>query len=117
MTNPTLWMLHILGPDDVVAAPSKAQAEKVAAAFNAHWSEYLAKQRAASVAEGKNPDHWPTITAVVTGWDSTAHAHADSVAKYWPEYAEYLKLPGVMPVIEPEGERDTKTMDMFEASK
>lgn len=84
-----LWMLHIQGPDDVVAAPSKDEADKVAEAFNAHWGEYLAKQRAASIAAGQNPDHWPSITAVVVEWDGTAAAHAKSVAKYWPEYAEY----------------------------
>jgi uncharacterized protein (DUF1330 family) len=113
----TLWMLHIQGPDDIIAAPSKAEADGVAAAFNAYWGEYLTKQRAASVAEGRNPDHWPTITAVVVEWDSTARAHANSVAKYWPEYAEYLRFSGASPAAEPEPgpERDTKTIDMFES--
>jgi uncharacterized protein (DUF1330 family) len=104
-----LWMLHIQGPDDVVAAPSKEEADKVAAAFNAHWGEYLTKKRAESVAEGKNPDHWPTINAVVVEWDSTAKAHARSVAQYWPDYAEYAALGAT--VTEPE--RDTRTIDMF----
>jgi hypothetical protein len=113
----TLWMLHVLGPDDVVAAPSKAEADRVAAAFNARWGEYLTKQRAASVAEGRDPDNWPTITAVVTEWDSTAYAHASSVATFWPEYADYLKLPCAPLALEPEPERDTKTIDMFEASQ
>lgn len=112
MAEQTLWMLHIQGPDDVVAAPSKAQAEKVAAAFNAYWGEWLGKKRAESVAEGKNPDHWPSINAVVVEWDSTAKAHAKSVAQYWPDYAEY----GGADVAEPEPEpveRDTRTIDMF----
>ncbi|WP_260428241.1 hypothetical protein [Burkholderia sp. Bp9031] len=87
-----LWMLNIQGPDDVVAAPSKEDADKVAVAFNAYWDAYLAKQRAQSVADGRNPDHWPTVTAVVIEWDGTANEHAESVAKYWPEYAEYLKF-------------------------
>lgn len=86
------WMLNIQGPDDVVAAPSKEDADKVASAFNAYWSAYLAKQRAQSVADGRNPDHWPTVTAVVIEWDGSASEHAESVAKYWPEYAEYLKF-------------------------
>ncbi|ENH6337836.1 hypothetical protein ABWH74_001133 [Burkholderia vietnamiensis] len=85
-------MLNIQGPDDVVAAPSKEDADKVASAFNAYWSAYLAKQRAQSVADGRNPDHWPTVTAVVIEWDGSASEHAESVAKYWPEYAEYLKF-------------------------
>ncbi|KVE06601.1 hypothetical protein WI91_09160 [Burkholderia vietnamiensis] len=85
-------MLNIQGPDDVVAAPSKEDADRVASAFNAYWSAYLAKQRAQSVADGRNPDHWPTVTAVVIEWDGSASEHAESVAKYWPEYAEYLKF-------------------------
>lgn len=104
-----LWMLHIQGPDDIVAAPSKTQAESVAAAFNAYWGDYLAKQRAASVAEGKNPDHWPTITAVVAEWDGTPKEHAKNLAQYWPDYAAY----GGADAIEPEPELDTRTIDMF----
>lgn len=92
MTDAKLWMLHIQGPDDVIAAPSKDDAEKVAAAFNAYWDAYLTKQRAASVAEGKDPDNWPTVTAVVAEWDSTPAAHARSLAKYWPEYAGYQAI-------------------------
>jgi uncharacterized protein (DUF1330 family) len=92
VSDAKLWMLHVQGPDDVIAAPSKDDAEKAAAAFNAHWSAYLAKQRAASVAEGKDPDNWPTVTAVVAEWDSTPAAHARNLAKYWPEYAEYLAI-------------------------
>jgi hypothetical protein len=110
-------MLHIQGPDDVVAAPSKDEADRVAAAFNAYWGEYLAKQRATSVAEGRNPDHWPTIAAVVVKWDSGPHSHAASLAQYWPDYVEYLKFAPEVPVIEPAPDCDTKTIDMFEAKQ
>lgn len=92
MTESTLWMVHIQGPDDIVAAPSKEEADKVAAAFNAYWSAYLDKQRAQSVAEGRNPDHWPTVTAAVVEWDSTPKQHASNLKRYWPDYAEYLKF-------------------------
>lgn len=109
MTDTTLWMLHIQGPEDVVGAPSKEAADKVAAGYNAYWGDYLSKKRAESVAEGKNPDHWPTITAVVVEWDSTAKAHAKSVAQYWPDYAEYAGTDEAGP----EPECDTKTIDMF----
>jgi hypothetical protein len=88
-----LWMLHIQGPDDVVAAPSKKEAEAVAVAFNAYFGAYLTKQRAASVAAGQDPNNWPTINAVVTEWDGTATSHARSLAKYWPDYAAYAELP------------------------
>jgi hypothetical protein len=106
-----LWMLHIQGPDDVIAAPSKTEADKVASGFNAYWGEYLEKQRAASVAEGKNPDHWPTISAVVVEWDSTAKAHAKSVTQYWPDYEEYAGFGTA--TAEPEPSRDDRTIDMF----
>jgi hypothetical protein len=92
MSNSALWMLHIQGPDDVIAAPSKDDADKVAVAFNGYWAAYLNKQRAASIAEGKNPDHWPTVTAVVVPWDSTEKSHARSLKAHWPEYAEYLNF-------------------------
>lgn len=89
MTDSKLWMLHIEGPDDIVAAPSKADADRVAAAFNTYWGAYLAKQRAMSVAQGEDPDNWPTINAVVVEWDGTPAEHAESVAKYWSDYAGY----------------------------
>ncbi|WP_321814612.1 MULTISPECIES: hypothetical protein [unclassified Paraburkholderia] len=93
MSDTKLWMLHIQGPDDVVGAPSKDDAEKVAAAFNKIHGEYLARKRAETAAAGGDPDNWPTVVAVVAEWDSTAAAHAKSVKKYWPEYAEYLATP------------------------
>jgi hypothetical protein len=88
----TLWMLHVQGPDDIVGAPSREEADAVAAAFNAYWTAYLDKQRAQSVADGRNPDHWPSVSAVVCEWNGTAREHAHSVEKYWPDYAEYLKF-------------------------
>jgi len=93
MSGTKLWMLHIQGPDDVVAAPSKDEAETVAAAFNKVHGDYLAKQRATTAAAGGDPDNWPTVHAVVVEWDSTEAAHARSVKKYWPEYAGYLADP------------------------
>lgn len=93
MSYTKLWMLHIQGPDDIVAAPSREEADRVEVAFNAHWSAYLAKQRAASVEAGTDPDNWPTVTAVVAEWDSTAAAHAKNMKKYWPDYAEYGRTP------------------------
>lgn len=68
------------------------EADKVAAAFNAYWGAYLAMQRAQSVAEGKNPDHWPTVTAAVVEWDSAPKQHASNLKRYWHDYAEYLKF-------------------------
>ncbi|WP_061160403.1 hypothetical protein [Caballeronia temeraria] len=83
-------MLHIQGPDDIVAAPSRAQADAVAAAFNALHGERTKKQRAEIVAEDKDPSHHAEAKAVVHGWCGTPQAHAESVDEYWPEYAKYL---------------------------
>lgn len=92
MSDTTLWMVHIQGPDDVVGAPSKDDAAKVAAAFNKIHGESLIRTRAETAAAGGDPDNWPTVVAVVAEWDSTPAAHDNSVKKYWPEYAWYLAI-------------------------
>jgi hypothetical protein len=85
-------MLHIEGPDDIIAAPSREEADAVAAAFNSYWAAYLAKQPAQPVSEGRSPDRWPTINPVVAEWDSTPKQHASNLKRYWPDYAQYLKF-------------------------
>jgi hypothetical protein len=81
-----LWMLHILGPDDIVAAPSFMEAVKVAGEFNAFWHEYTEQRRA----ENPNaPDHWPTVNAVIEEWDGSAVEHIASVQTYWADYLGY----------------------------
>lgn len=87
----SLWMLHIQGPDDVVAAPSLLDAETVCAELNKFWSEHTKTRRAEIADEGGNPDYYPEITVVVARWDSSAKAHAKSVDKYWPEYEAWMK--------------------------
>jgi hypothetical protein len=77
-----LWMLNIEGPDDIVAAPSFMEAIKVRDEFNEYWRVYNAK----CVENGRNPDHLPTLRAVIMEWDGTEQAHANSLSKYWPDY-------------------------------
>nr|WP_023842422.1 hypothetical protein [Burkholderia sp. M701]BAO18879.1 hypothetical protein [Burkholderia sp. M701] len=90
MSDPKLWMLHIQGPDDIVAAPSKEQADRVAEAFNAFHGEYANKRRAEIAASGGDPDNWPNVTAVVVEWAGGPSEHAESVTNYWPDYAAYF---------------------------
>ncbi|MFM0165696.1 hypothetical protein PQR39_35370 [Paraburkholderia sediminicola] len=80
-----LWMLHIEGPDDIVAAPSFMEAWKVREEFNAYWRAYSAMR----VRQGANPDHLPTTRAVVMEWDGTPKDHTANVAEYWAGYLGY----------------------------
>lgn len=71
-TAATLWCLHLRGPDDVHAAPSKAHAEAAAATYNAAFKEKAA--RAGILFE-----------AVAAPWPHSAESHAASVANFIPE--------------------------------
>jgi hypothetical protein len=64
-----LWCLHIVGPDDVHAAPSKAHAEKAAAAFNEQFKG------------SANLMH-----AEVAPWPHSAESHAEDVEKFIPNW-------------------------------
>ena len=75
-----LWMLHIEGPDDIVAAPSFMEAVAVAAQYNAYWSEVKARH---------NSEHYPTLRAVVHEWDGEPWDHQASVDSYWADYLGY----------------------------
>ena len=64
-----LWAVHVLGPDDIVAAPSREAAEKAAAA--------VCKRFAAGD---------PPITAVAIPWQGSDEAYKREVV----EFAEYF---------------------------
>ncbi|EJN06446.1 hypothetical protein [Herbaspirillum sp. YR522] len=70
-----LWAVHILGPDDVYAAPTMTDAYEEAARFQRFWA---ARQKS---------EYSPTIVAVVTEWNGTPEQHAHSVATYWQDFA------------------------------
>ncbi len=70
-----LWCMHILGPDDVHAAPSKAHAEKAAAALNAFHA-----------ARAGQSEHDPMVEAVVAPWPHSVESHAESVADFIPAW-------------------------------
>ncbi len=94
----TLYAVHVQGPDDIIAAPSKREAEVLAEKLNAFFAE-IKKER------GEN---YPTIDAIVTAWPGTAARHAEQLAEDWADHAKFIGPIDVEP------ERDTRTIDMFE---
>ncbi|MDM8358816.1 hypothetical protein [Pandoraea communis] len=83
------WILHIEGPDDVYDAPSKEEADVVAAAFNEYWTARTAERRTEIAAEGRNPNHYPEIRATVIQWTPEHGEHAHD-PEAWAEMAEYI---------------------------
>lgn len=78
----TLWCVHIIGPDDVHAAPDFDMAERWAVNQNA-------KMRAYTIAAGMaNDPHWPECRAVVAVWPWDADSHANDVPKSLVEFAK-----------------------------
>lgn len=92
----TLYAVHVQGPDDIIAAPSKREAEVLAEKLNSFFAGISSASPAA-----------PTIEAVVIAWPYAPSAHADELAKDWDGHAKFIGP------IEPEPERDTRTIDMF----
>lgn len=70
-----LYAVHIEGPDDIHAAPSKEQADTWAAQIN----ELVKRQTEANPSE-----HWPRTVAKVIPWTGTPEEHAVEVLK-WDE--------------------------------
>ena len=68
-----LWCVHLVGPDDVWAMPSKAAAEAEAARTN----EAIAIEDAKHVGD----PHWPHARAIVIPWPYSADRHAEELAK------------------------------------
>lgn len=62
-----LWAMHLMGPDDMYAAPSKAEALEVANRINYEFRDRAAKPY-----------------AVVVRWDASSDRHASQVG-YWQE--------------------------------
>lgn len=73
MNDTKLWALHILGPDDVYAAPSEEEATACAKQINDLLS--------ARVNQNTN---YPPIDALVILWPFSAEAHAADLPK-WKE--------------------------------
>ena len=67
----TLWAIHVEGPDDIIAAPSRDAAEREVVLLN---------QQFASVPKSVNA---PVVRAVVIEWQHTAEGHAQSLGRDW----------------------------------
>lgn len=91
----TLYAVHVQGPDDIIAAPSKREAEVLAEKLNAFFVSLKSGPAA------------PTIEAVVIAWPYAPSAHADELAKDWDGHAKFIGP------VDPEPARDDKTIDMF----
>jgi hypothetical protein len=72
-----LWCLHVIGPDDLYAAPSKEEAERAASELNA-WAEKIF---------GGSPIR-PRCEAIL--WPHDSDGHAESAAE-WEEL--WVKRP------------------------
>jgi hypothetical protein len=94
----TLYAVHVQGPDDIIAAPSKREAEVLAEKLNAFFVEMAQKSGPAS----------PLIEAVVITWPYAPSSHATLLAHEWADHAKFIGP------VEPEPERDTRTIDMFQ---
>jgi hypothetical protein len=93
----TLYAVHVQGPDDIIAAPGRREAEVLADKLNAFFAEI--KQKSGPAA--------PIIEAVVIKWPYTPPSHAEALAEDWADHAKFIGP------VDPEPERDTKTIDMF----
>ncbi len=73
-TPPPLWAVHVQGPDDIIAEPSKATAEQNAAALNA-WYEKRSQE------PDFDPETFPRIHAEVIAWPYAREAHAEALTR------------------------------------
>lgn len=80
-----LYCLHIPGPDEVHATPSKEEAERVAAGFNAIMRPALQAEHDKAGQDRKK--YMPPIEsclAFVKEWPFSADEHAESLAEWNP---------------------------------
>lgn len=77
-----LWCVHIIGPDDVCAAPDFDTAEKWAVDHNRMMREFEA---ATGMAEGP---HWPETRSVVALWPWSQDAHAEDLPRSIRDFTE-----------------------------
>jgi hypothetical protein len=71
---PTLWAVHVQGPDDVIAAAGKAEAERHAQGIN-DWYERRSKE------PDFDPVTFPRIRAEVIEYPYSRESHAREVAR------------------------------------
>jgi hypothetical protein len=73
-TTAELWAVHVQGPDDVLAAATRGDAEREADRINAAWEAYRVHF---PVIHGISPD----LHAVVIPWDDSPELHVAEVER------------------------------------
>lgn len=69
-----LWCVHIIGPDDIYAAPSEAEAERAAAWMTQFWKERHPEDAALGM-----------VGFEAMPWPHSPESHADSVGAFYAE--------------------------------
>ena len=72
-----LWAIHIQGPDDLFAMPSKEAAESHAEILNKEF-------KARKIEGGEN---YPTINVAVIPWNGSAESHANNMTEHLKDAA------------------------------
>lgn len=69
----SLWCVHILGPDDVIAYPDRQSAEREAAVINDAMAKLIVSRPA--------DDNWPMLKAIAAIWPHSPESHAQDLAR------------------------------------
>ncbi|MBD9376155.1 hypothetical protein [Pseudoxanthomonas sp. PXM04] len=81
-----LWCLHLQGPDDVHAAPSKAEAERVATQVNERFSSHEVSPNAVAALWPHSPEsHAESLTNWSAEWGAGS---ATARASIWIQFSE-----------------------------
>lgn len=89
MSDSDLWAVHVQGPDDILAMPSRAAADAYAADVNAAYEQFKNRPDAS-----KYDASW---RAEVIGWDGTPEEHAEDLTRLAtdPEFARVAAALGI----------------------
>lgn len=86
MSDSDLWAVHVQGPDDIFAMPSRAAADAYAADVNAAYEQFKARPDAS-----KYDASWH---AEVIAWDGTPAEHAEEVTRLAAD-PEFARVTGI----------------------
>lgn len=81
MTDSTLWCMHVPGPDEVYAAPSREAAQQMCDNYNATLRRFWDR-----FPRCKAPGDEEALIAVVAPWPWSAEAHAEAVTRSAERY-------------------------------
>jgi hypothetical protein len=86
-----LWCMHVIGPDDVHAAPDQQTAQA--------WADELNASIARRMSEMEPDEDTPSVRAEAAEWPWSPEAHAENLAKGLAERAarEARRSPTLTP--------------------